>query len=83
MLKTELHVHTRFSPDCATPIAKLVARCQKVGTNCLAITDHNTIKGALAAREIAPFQVIRNSRGLTPPLVFQAGLFEIARGPSN
>ncbi len=58
MLKTELHVHTRFSPDCATPIAKLVARCQKVGTNCLAITDHNTIKGALAVREIAPFQII-------------------------
>ena len=58
MLKTELHVHTRFSADCATPIAKLVARCQKVGTNCLAITDHNTIKGALAVREIAPFYVI-------------------------
>lgn len=58
MLKVELHVHTRFSSDCATPVANLVARCQEVGTNCVAITDHNTIEGALAVREIAPFPVI-------------------------
>ena len=58
MLKTELHVHTRFSPDCATPPEKLVARCQKLGINCLAVTDHNTIQGALAVQKLAPFQVI-------------------------
>ena len=58
MLRVELHVHTRFSPDCATSLEKLVARCQKVGTNCLAVTDHNTIEGALAVRELAPFQII-------------------------
>ena len=58
MLKTELHVHTRFSPDCATPPEKLVARCQKLGIDCLAVTDHNTIQGALAVQKLAPFQVI-------------------------
>ena len=58
MLRTELHVHTRFSPDCATPPDKLVERCQKVGVNCVAITDHNTIQGALAIQEIAPELVI-------------------------
>ncbi len=58
MLRAELHVHTRFSPDCATPPDKLVERCQKVEVNCVAITDHNTIQGALAVQEIAPFLVI-------------------------
>lgn len=58
MLRAELHVHTRFSPDCTTPIGKLVERCQKVGVNCVAVTDHNTIQGALAVQEIAPFLVI-------------------------
>ena len=58
MLKTELHVHTHFSPDCATPPEKLVARCQKLGINCLAVTDHNTIQGAFAVQKLAPFQVI-------------------------
>ena len=58
MLRAELHVHTRFSPDCTTPPDKLVERCQKVGVNCVAITDHNTIQGALAVQEIAPFLVI-------------------------
>ena len=58
MLKAELHVHTSYSPDCATPPEKLVARCQQKGINCLAVTDHNTIQGALAVQEIAPFLVI-------------------------
>lgn len=58
VLRAELHVHTRFSPDCITPLNKLVERCQKVGVNCVAITDHNTIQGALAFQAIAPFPVI-------------------------
>ena len=58
MLRAELHVHTSFSPDCTTPPNKLVERCLKVGVNCVAITDHNTIQGALVVQEIAPFLVI-------------------------
>jgi predicted metal-dependent phosphoesterase TrpH len=37
---------------------ELVARCVKVGLNCIAVTDHNTIEGALAVQRIAPFMVI-------------------------
>ena len=58
MLRAEIHVHTRFSPDSTTPLEKLLARCQKVGINYVAITDHNTIQGALAAQELAPFPII-------------------------
>lgn len=58
MLKVELHVHTNYSPDSSTSLKKLIKRCERLGINCLAITDHNTIKGALVAREIAPFPII-------------------------
>ncbi len=32
--------------------------CERKGITCLAVTDHNTIHGALAVKEIAPFRVI-------------------------
>ena len=51
-------MHTHFSPDCDTSPERLVARCAKVGLSCIAVTDHNTIEGAMAVREIAPFTVI-------------------------
>jgi hypothetical protein len=37
---------------------RLVERCVKVGLSCIAVTDHDTIEGSLAARRIAPFTVI-------------------------
>ena len=58
MLKADLHVHTEFSFDCATPLMKLIQRCLKQNIGCLAVTDHNTIQGALKLKEQAPFKVI-------------------------
>ena len=58
MLKADLHIHTRFSPDSELSPERLVERCLKVGLNCIAVTDHNSIEGALAVKEIAPFRVI-------------------------
>ena len=58
MLRADLHIHTSFSHDCATPPEKLVAQCSRRGLNCIAITDHNTVQGALAVQELAPFTVI-------------------------
>lgn len=40
------------SPD------KIVQHCLKIGINCLAVTDHNTIAGALEVKRMAPFKVI-------------------------
>ena len=37
---------------------QMVARCLKVGLNCIAVTDHNTTEGALVVRSLAPFPVI-------------------------
>ena len=58
MLKVDVHMHTRFSPDSGAPPASIVARCLETGLNCIAVTDHNTLTGALEVRELAPFQVI-------------------------
>ena len=58
MLKADLHVHTCYSPDCLTPLEKIVEECVGKGINCLAIADHNTIAGALKLREAAPFRII-------------------------
>ena len=51
-------MHTRFSPDSDTRPERLVDRCRKVGLNCIAVTDHNTIDGALVVRRAADFTVI-------------------------
>ncbi len=58
MIKADLHVHSCYSPDCCTPLEVIVSRCCQSGINCLALADHNTIKGALKLKEMAPFQVI-------------------------
>ena len=58
MLKGDFHMHTYYSRDCATSPEALVKRCQEVGLNCIAVTDHNSIKGSVAVQAIAPFTVI-------------------------
>jgi len=58
MLRADLHLHTIYSPDCSMKLADIMGRCSSVGVNCLAVTDHNTIRGALALKEICPFKVI-------------------------
>jgi predicted metal-dependent phosphoesterase TrpH len=58
LLKADLHSHTHYSPDCITSPEQYVRRCLKLGINCVAVTDHNSIEGALAVQRIAPFKVI-------------------------
>jgi len=47
-------MHTWHSKDCGTPPRDLVRRARKVGLTCIAVTDHNTIRGALEVQKIAP-----------------------------
>ena len=49
----DLHMHTDHSPDCATPVDVLLATARERGLGAIAVTDHNEISGALAAREVA------------------------------
>jgi len=66
LIKADLHIHTCYSIDCLTPLEQIVERCLKLGINCIAVADHNTIAGALKLREIAPFKVIVAEEVLTP-----------------
>jgi predicted metal-dependent phosphoesterase TrpH len=58
LLKADLHTHTHYSRDSITSPEQYVRRCLKVGINCVAVTEHNNIDGALAVQRIAPFKVI-------------------------
>ena len=58
MLRGDFHMHTHFSHDCLTTPEALVERCVKVGLNCIAVTDHDSLEGGRAAQRIAPFTVI-------------------------
>jgi predicted metal-dependent phosphoesterase TrpH len=58
LLKADLHIHTRYSMDCQSPLDKIITRCQELGINCVAIADHGTAEGGLELQKIAPFKVI-------------------------
>ncbi len=51
-------MHTHFSPDSEMSPERLVARCLEVGLSCVAVTDHDSIEGALEVRGLASFTVI-------------------------
>jgi len=65
LFKADLHVHTCYSTDSISSPEKVVQRCLDIGINCLAVTDHNTISGALEVKRIAPFTVIIGEEVLT------------------
>ena len=66
MIKADLHIHTCYSIDCLSPLEQIIERCLKLGINCIAVADHNTIAGAFKLREIAPFKVIVAEEVSTP-----------------
>jgi len=53
LIDVDLHMHTDHSGDCATPVEVLLTTARERGLGAIAVTDHNEISGALAARERA------------------------------
>jgi len=58
VLKADLHTHTHYSHDSITSPERYVRRCLALSINCVAVTEHNNIEGALAVQKLAPFKVI-------------------------
>ncbi len=58
MWKVDLHAHTIYSKDCLTRAAALIERARAAGLTKLAVTEHNRLDGALAAKKLAPDLVI-------------------------
>jgi predicted metal-dependent phosphoesterase TrpH len=57
-LRVEFHCHTEYSADSLTKIKQLISICKHRKIDRVVVTDHNTIKGALKAKEFAPELVI-------------------------
>ncbi|MDY6846355.1 MAG: PHP domain-containing protein [Chloroflexota bacterium] len=57
-LRVELHCHTSASFDSLVPVEKYLSRCERLGIDKIAITDHNVIEAALTAKAIAPDRVV-------------------------
>jgi predicted metal-dependent phosphoesterase TrpH len=53
LIDVDMHMHTDHSHDCATPVEVLLATAREQNLGAIAVTDHNEISGALAAREQA------------------------------
>jgi predicted metal-dependent phosphoesterase TrpH len=58
MLRVEFHCHTCYSKDSRMEVADLLDTCTRKGIDRVVITDHNSVEGALSAREIDPTRVI-------------------------
>lgn len=50
-LRLDLHVHTAHSPDSHTSIDRVIKRCEEIGLNGFAVTDHDTIAGISEAQK--------------------------------
>lgn len=58
LLRVEFHCHTNASRDSLTTPEGLVAAAKKKGLDRVIVTDHNTIRGAIAARALDPGRII-------------------------
>jgi predicted metal-dependent phosphoesterase TrpH len=65
LLRVELHCHTCHSRDSLLTPAALLAACRRRGLDRVAVTDHNTIAGALEAAALDPARVIVGEEILT------------------
>ena len=65
LIRAEFHCHTVYSLDSSNRIPQLLKTARERGIQRLAITDHNTIQGALRAKEMDPELVIVGEEILT------------------
>ena len=54
MLRVDLHLHSHFSHDGRSSLQELIDRARECRIDRLALTDHNTIEGALNFVRLAP-----------------------------
>jgi len=53
-VKVDLHLHSNFSHDGRSSLAELIARCKECDLERIALTDHNTVEGAITLAMMAP-----------------------------
>jgi predicted metal-dependent phosphoesterase TrpH len=65
MLRVDLHLHSHYSHDGKSSLAELIDRAHECGLDRLALTDHNTVEGALELTRIAPELAIAGEEAKT------------------
>jgi predicted metal-dependent phosphoesterase TrpH len=58
IIRLEFHCHTNYSGDGLVSPEKLIKVCRRKKIDRIVVTDHNTIAGARAARQLDPERVI-------------------------
>jgi predicted metal-dependent phosphoesterase TrpH len=54
MLRVDLHLHSNFSHDGRSSLQELINRARESSLDRIALTDHNTVEGALSLVRMAP-----------------------------
>ena len=54
LLRVDLHLHSSYSHDGQSSLQELIERSRECGLDRIALTDHNTVEGALELARIAP-----------------------------
>ncbi len=52
LIKCDFHIHSEHSIDGIVPVKKIIEVAKKKGFSCIAIADHNTMRGANEAMEL-------------------------------
>jgi predicted metal-dependent phosphoesterase TrpH len=53
-VRVDLHLHSRYSHDGQSSLEELIRRSAECGLDRIALTDHNTVEGALELAKLAP-----------------------------
>jgi predicted metal-dependent phosphoesterase TrpH len=53
-VRVDLHLHSNYSHDGQSSLEELIRRCAVCGLDRIALTDHNTIEGALELARLEP-----------------------------
>ncbi len=65
MLRVDLHLHSHYSHDGRSSLQQLIERARECRLDRLALTDHNTVEGALEFVRIAPELAIAGEEAKT------------------
>ena len=58
MIKVEMHCHTYFSPDGFITPETLTEQCSKKRIDCVCITEHNLLRGAVEFAKQVPVKIV-------------------------
>ena len=53
-MKISIHIHSEYSSDSKQTVASIIEESRRLGYDAIAITDHNTVAGSLAALDMKP-----------------------------